>query len=183
MVIVLGVAQQAHAQGAAGYIAKQRAREVVNQSNVRQGVGAPGETAPPAAPATRPQPADPVAKLKANLTGITGGPAVSAEQKKQLATDIFACSRGSKKPALATVEKFAASLSTALAGKSLEASVVTRLAQDINLSLNSTNLSADRMTQVGDDVQAILQTGGLTRGAAVGVTGELKAIVAELQAK
>lgn len=184
MVLALGAAQQAHAQGAAGAIAKQRAREAVNQNNVRQGVGAPGAPAtPPAAQPARPLPADPVAKLKAGLTAITGSSAVSAEQKKQLATDMLACARGSKRPSLATVEKFANSLSTALAGKSLEASVTARLAQDINLALNSASLPEKRTAEIGDDVQAILQTGGLTRGAAVNVTGELKAIVAELQAK
>ena len=184
MVLALGVAQQVQAQGAAGYIAKQRAREVVNQSNVRQGVGAPAAPAgqTPAQPA-RPLPADPVAKLKASLTAITGSSAVSAEQKKQLAADMLACARGSKKPTLATVEKFANSVSTALAGKSLDATVTSRLAQDINLALNSASLPEKRTTEIGDDVQAILQTGGLTRGAAVNTTAELKAIAAELQAK
>ena len=183
--IALSMVQQAQAQGAAGYIAKQRAKEVVNQSNVRQGVAAPGAPAapPPAAQPARPLPPDPVAKLKADITAITGSSAVSAEQKKQLATDLLACARGSKKPALATVDKFANSLSAALAGKSIEASVAARLAQDINLALNSASLSAQRGIELGDDVQAILQTAGLTRGAAVNVTGELKAVVAELQTK
>lgn len=183
VVLALGVAQHCHAQGAAGAIAKQRAKEVVNQNNVRQGVGAPATPAQPPAAAQpgRPSAPDPVAKLKANLAGISGSSSVSAEQKKQLATDMMACARGSKKPELATVEKFANSLSAALSGKSLEATVQSRLAQDINLALNSASLSAQRITEIGDDVQAILQTTGQTRGTAVNVVGELKAIVAELQ--
>jgi len=184
LAVVLGVAQHVHAQGAAGVIAKQRAREVVNQSNVRQGVGAPeAPTTPTAAQPARPQAADPLSKLKADLATITGSSAVSAELKKQLATNMLACSRGSKKPTRAAVEKFAESVSAALAGKSLEASVTSRLAQDLNLALNSASLSAQRTTEISDDVQAILQTGGVARASAVTVTGELKAIVTELQAK
>lgn len=183
--IVLGVAPQIHAQGAVGAIAKQRAHEVVNQNNVRQGIGSPAAaTAATATPqSTRPLPADPLSKLKADLQTISGGSAVSAELKKQLATNMLACARGSKKPSHTAVQKFADNISSALAGKSLEANVVARLAQDINLALNGASLSDERMTQITDDVQAILQTGGVTRGLAVNMAGELKAIVAEMQAK
>lgn len=181
--IALATAQQVQAQGAAGAIAKQRAKDVVNQNNVRQGVGAPAAPAqPPAAQPGRPLPPDPVAKLKADIAAITGNSAVPVELKKQFTTNLMACARGSRKPTLATVEKFAGSLSAALAGKGIEPSVQTRLVQDINLALNSASLSAQRTAEVGDDVQAILQTAGLTRGAAVNITGELKAIAAELQA-
>ena len=94
---------------------------------------------------------------------------------------MLAAARGSKKPTRAIVEKFGNSLSDALAGKSIEASVQTRLVQDINLALNSASLTPQRMTEVGDDLQAILQTAGVSRGPAVTLTGELKAIAAELQ--
>lgn len=180
--IAIAFATSLHGQGAAGAIAKQRAREAVNQNNVRQGVGAPATpTQPPAGQPGRTLPADPVSKLKADLASISGSSSISAEQKKQFTANMMACARGSKKPTLATVEKFASSLSAALSGKSLEASVQSRLAQDINLALNSASLSAQRTTEIGDDVQAILQTAGQTRGAAVNIVGELKAIVAELQ--
>lgn len=163
-------------------VAKQRAKETVNQNNVRQGIGAPAApTQPPAAQPGRQLPADPVSKLKATLTAVSGSTSVSAEQKKQLTTEMLACARGSKKPSLAAVEKFANSLSAALAGQSLEASVVSRLAQDINLAFNSASLSAQRGTEISDDVQAILQTAGQARGSAMNIAGELKAIVAELQ--
>lgn len=183
--IALGVANQVYAQGAAGVIAKQRAHEVVNQSNVRQGIGAPAApaTTPTAAQPGRTLPAEPISKLKADLAAIVGTSSVSADLKKQLTTNMLACARGSKKPSMAAVEKFSNSLSAALAGKSLEASVTSRLAQDINLALNSASLSAQRTTEISDDVQAILQTGGATRGVAVNVSGELKAVVAELQTK
>ncbi|MEY4387764.1 MAG: hypothetical protein RLY20_3047 [Verrucomicrobiota bacterium] len=183
MVIAFGfVAQQAHAQGAAGAIAKQRAKEVVNQNNVRQGIGAPAAPSqPPTAQPGQPQRPDPVAKIKADIAAISGNSAVSVEQKKQLTTDILACARGSKKPALATVEKFSAGLAEAIAGKSVESGAQSRLAADINLAVNSASLPAQRTTEVGDDVQAILQNAGLTRGAAVNVTSHLKAVMTELQ--
>jgi len=185
MAIALGVTQQVHAQGAAGAIAVRKAHEVVNQSNVRQGIGAPAgsATTPTAAQPGRTLPADPVSKLKADLATVAGTSAVSADLKKQLATNMLACARGSKKPSMAAVEKFANSLTGALAGKSLEPSVTARLATDINLAMNSASLPAQRTTEVSDDVQAILQTAGLARGMAVNVTGDLKAVVTELQAK
>lgn len=181
--VILGIAPQIHAQGVA-VMAKQHARELSNQNNVRQGIAAPTAPATAATPqATRTLPTDPISKLKADLATISGGTAASAELKKQLATNMLACARGSKKPSAAAVQKFADSISNGLAGKSLEPSVVTRLAQDINLALNSGSLPDDRTTKIADDVQAILQTGGVARGQAVNTTGELKAIMAELQAK
>lgn len=173
----------ASVQAGSENLVKQRAKEVVNQSNVRQGVGAPAAPAPqnPQAQPGRPLPADPVARLKADIASIVEKPSVSAELKKQFATNMLAAARGSKKPTRAVVEKFGNSLCDAIVGKSIEASVQTRLVQDINLALNSASLTADRIVQVGDDLQAILQTAGVARGQAVSITGELKAIVAELQ--
>ena len=171
------------AQAGPEIIVKQRAKEVVNQNNVRQGVGAPGAPAPqnPQAQAVRPLPPDPVAKLKADIAVIVSKPSVSAELKKQFTTNLLAAARGSKKPTRAVVEKFGNSLCDALAGKAIETPVQTRLAQDINLALNSASLTPQRMTEVGDDLQAILQTAGVARGPAISITGEMKAISAELQ--
>jgi len=172
-------AQHAHAQGAAGAIAKQRAKEVVNQNNVRQGVNAPSGS--PAVTPVQPQKADPVAKLKAEIATITGRSSVSADQKKQLAATILACARGSKKPTSSAVEKFSSGLADAIVGKSIEPGVQSRLASDINLAVNSASLSAQRTTQISDDVQAILQTAGLTRSVAVSVTGNISSMMAELK--
>ena len=103
-------------QGAAGVIAKQRAKDVVNQNNVRQGVNAPaGNPAQSPAQSGQSPKADPVSKLRACIASMTGASAVSAEQKKQLTADVFACARGSKKPAMATVEKFSNALADAIA--------------------------------------------------------------------
>lgn len=178
VVAVALTAVSAHADPAT--IAKQRAKEVVRENNVRQGIGAPAAaTAHPAVPP--PQRADPVGKLKADLAAMAGNASVSAELKAQLPHDLLACARGSRKPSTAAVEKFANSLSAALSGKGLTASVQSRLANDINLTFNSASLSAQRTSEVGDDVQAILQTAGLSRAAAVDVVADLKAIAAELQ--
>ena len=171
------------AQAGPETIAKQRAKEVVNQSNVRQGVGAPAAP-PPQTPAAQPghaQPADPVAKLKADVAAIVEKPSVSADFKKQFTTELLADARGSKKPARATVEKFGNSLCDALVGKSIETSVQTRLVQNIHTALNSASLTPQSTTKVGDDVQAILQTAGVTRALSVSIAGELKAIATELQ--
>ena len=163
-------------------IAKQRAKETVRQNNVRQGVGAPAAPATVSPGAAVKPAADPVAKLRTDIAAIAKAPSVAPELKKEFTTDLMACARGSRKPTLATVEKFAHSLSAALAGKGIESTVQARLAQDINLMMNSASLSATRTGEVGDDVQAILQTSGLNRGTAVNIAEELKAIAAELQA-
>ena len=82
---ILAVAMLAAIAAQAGpeTIVKQRAKEVVNQNNVRQGVGAPATPAPQNPPAQpgRPLPPDPVAKLKADIAEIVGKSAVSAELK------------------------------------------------------------------------------------------------------
>ncbi len=183
LAVALFVVATISVQAGPEIIIKQRAKEVVNQNNVRQGVGAPGTPAPqnPQAQAVRPLPPDPVAKLKADIAAIVSKPSVSAELKKQFTTNLLAAARGSTKPTRAVVEKFGNSLCDALVGKSIETPVQTRLVQDINLALNSASLTAKRMTEVSDDLQAILQTAGVARGPAVSIAGELKAISTELQ--
>ena len=168
-------------------MAKQRAKEAANKNNASQGVGSSassaGSTAPQqAAQPSRPLPPDPVAKLKADIAGIAGNSSITADQKKQLIADMLACARGSQKPMRATVEKFANSVASALAGKGMEPSAQSRLVQNINLALNSASLSEQRTTEVADDVLAILQTAGVNRATAVSAVGDLKAIAVELQA-
>ena len=185
IITTLVVVSALTALGDASSIAKQRAKEAASQNNVRQGVGAPPSASQrPAAqqPPGQPQKSDPLARLKADIAGIVANPSASDETKKQLATDMLACARGSNKPGEAAVQKFAASLSAALAGKSIEPSVQARLVQNINLVLNSAGLSEQRTSEVGDDVQAILQTAGVARAMAVNITRDLKAIAEELQA-
>jgi hypothetical protein len=181
--LAVGVALAAQADPAT--IAKQRAKELNNQNNVRQGIGAPASPVAPAKPAptrpAQPQPPDPVAKLKADIAAITGKPSVPAELKQQFTADLHAAARGSRKPSNAAVEKLSASLASALAGQPLESSAQSRLAQDINLALNSASLSPQRAGEIADDVQAILQTGGIARGTAAKVADDLKAIAAELR--
>lgn len=165
-------------------IAKQRAKELNNQNNVRQGVGAPAPAPQRTAPATaaQPQPANPVAQLKADVAAIVAKSPAAPELKQRFAHDMLAAARGSHKPGLATLQKFSESLSGILAGKNLDTAEQSRLVQNLNLALNSASLSAQRSDEVASDTQAILQVGGATRGSAVAVTADFKAIMAELQA-
>ena len=182
LALVVVAASAAHGQGAVGAIAKQRAKEAVRESNVRQGIGAPAPQIPPVGQSGRALPANPVAKVKADLRTIVDSAALADETRKQFAADVLACARGSHKPAAVSVEKFANGVSTALAGKGIQPSVQSRLADDINLMVNSASLSAQRTAEVADDVQAILQTAGLNCAQAVSLSAELKAVAAELQA-
>jgi hypothetical protein len=165
-------------------IAKQRAKELNNQNNVRQGVGAPAPAPQRTAPATaaQPLPANPVAQLKADVAAIMAKAPAAPELKQRFARDMLAAARGSHKPELATLQKFSESLAGILAGKSLDAAEQSRLVQNLNLALNSASLSAQRSDEVASDTQAILQVGGASRGTALAVTADFKAIMAELQA-
>ena len=77
-------------------IVKQRALELRDQNNVRQGVAQPNQPAQPAQPATAPATgAAPtpiqlsIGKLRADLAGIKANAPVTAEQKQQLTKDLI----------------------------------------------------------------------------------------------
>src|SRR6185503_5924339 len=83
-------------------IIKQRAKELSNQNNVRQGVAPPAQ--PPGAPAATPvtQAQNPaLTKLQTDLAAIQAGSIPTAEQKQKIATDIIAASQGTKPSAAA----------------------------------------------------------------------------------
>ncbi len=175
----------------ADMIIKQRAKELSNQNNVRQGVPPPATTppakAPPAKTATPSTPASPqqqsIARLKADIAALGGSSAAGSEQKLQFVRDLLAAARGTVKPSQATVTRFANSLGAALADKTVTAESQTRLAQNIEAVLNGANLPVSQTQAIADDVQAILQTSAVPRATAVGVAADLKAVAAEVQKK
>ena len=186
-IVVVSVGTAA-AQGAAGVIVKQRAKELVNQNNVRQGVPTP---APPAKPAatqapghTAPTPAtlkqQNIARLQADIAAIAGKGSVSAELKQRFAKDLLAGAQGMSKPSGAAVAKFADGLSATLAGKAVESAEQARLAQDLNAICDCGSIGAARVEAILSDVQAILQVSGVKRSEALGVVADLRAIAAEV---
>ena len=126
--------EQGFGQCAQADMVKRRAKETVNQNNVRQGVPppqAPPRPAPPVQPgATAPvvTQAHSIAKLTSDLAGFKTSTTATAEQKQQFTIDLAQSARG-RKPSLGTVKTFVDSLTTALTGATLTPEHQGRLAQ------------------------------------------------------
>jgi hypothetical protein len=191
--IVLGLglfAPAAFGQGAQAVQVKNRAKEVVNQNNVRQGVPPPSQNTPPAAAPAGPAPsttASPavlksqnIAKIKSDLAGFKTGSSATAEQKQQFIKDLAVSAR-STKPSLPTVTKFVEALTAALSEAVLASDQLGRLAQNIEAALNSKPLPASQFDAIIADVQAILQVGGVKRSAAASLAADLKKVGAEVR--
>jgi len=190
LIFVFAFFSPAYGQGAQGAQIKQRAKELVNQNNVRQGVPPPAPPAPrPAAPATpgtsaAPNPtvlqAQNISKIKADLAALKPGSPVTPDQKQQFIKDLAIAARTTK-PSLPTVTRFVDTLAAALGENLLGEPEQERLAQNLNSVFNSKALPASQFDAIIADVQAILQVGGLKRPAAASIAANLKAVGAEVR--
>jgi hypothetical protein len=171
------------------HIIKQRAKELVDQNNVRQGATPPAPTKPAPAVAT-PQPAYAtaemvqqyhVAKLQADLKAIQPGAEVTAAQKQQLVQDLTLASRGAVKPSPDALRKLADRLLVPLKKIQLPAADQLRLAQDLEALLNCASAPPAQVQSTITDAQAILQRNGADREAAVAVAKDLKTVAAAIQ--
>ncbi|PWU21216.1 MAG: hypothetical protein C5B50_02195 [Verrucomicrobia bacterium] len=164
------------------YIIKQRARELSNQNNVRQGAAAPVEPTP-ATPATKPaatpQPNPALGRLKSDLAAIQAGSQVTAQQKQKITADIIALASGTAKPSQASAAKLAESLCAAYSEKPLSDS--SRLLRDLEAVLNPTKYPQAKWDAIFADVQAIFQENGAARKNAVKVADDVRAIGAEVK--
>jgi hypothetical protein len=176
--------------GQADVIIKQRAKELSNQNNVRQGVPppTPAKPAPATTPAAKPAASSPVtaqqqsiAKLKTDIAAIAAKSQAAPEQKLQFVRDLMAAVRGVTKPSQTSVTKFANGLTAALADKTLSPADQSRLAQDIEAILNSTKLPQSQADAIVADVQASLQNSDVKRTVAVSVADDLKAVATEVR--
>ena len=163
-------------------IIRQRAKELSNQNNVRQGVPPPAQP-PPQASQTAPPPValTPMAKLQIDVAGIKLNSPATPAQKQQLAHDLMVLAQGPKKPSSGAVNKLAEDMSAALSQKALSEGTRSRLVQDLNGALNPGNLQPTQMQDIVSDVQAVFQTAGVSRKDAVAIGDDVKAIVGELQ--
>jgi hypothetical protein len=163
-------------------IIKQRAKELRDQNNVRQGVPPPAPAPQPAKPnAAQPTALTPMAKLQADLAAIKPNSQVTAEQKQQLNRDLLALALGPKKPSPGATSKLAGDMAAALAQKALSEGTRSRLLQDLNGVFNPANIPASQMQDIVSDVQAVFQASGVARKDAVTIADDVKAIAAELQ--
>jgi len=172
-------------------IVKQRALELRNQNNVRQGVTSPSQPASPAQPAqsapTSGASASPtpiqqcIARLRADLTAIKANVPATAEQKQQIAKDLIAVAQGASKPSQSTAADLATGLAAAFAEKPLADKDCSRLLSDLAAVLNPAKIQASQMQAIYADIQAIFQANGMARKDAVKLTDQVKAVGAETQ--
>jgi len=172
----LGLAQSHQAD-----LVKQRAKEVVNQNNVRQGVPSPAAAPAPAAPTMQPAVSRAVSQtqtlsnLTKDLEQFKAGKPVDAADKARFETHVIQAARTRKADPAAT-KQFVDSLTSALGTATLTTEQQARLAQNIDAVLNARTLSTSQFDQVIEDTKAILMVGSVKRTAAVAAANDLKVI-------
>ncbi len=158
-------------------IIKQRAKELVNENNVRQGVAPPTQapSAPNSAPTPPPQSPN-LARLQADLAGLKADVPATAEQKQKLAQDLLAAAETGTKPSAEAANAMAEALASAFTQKPLSADNRKRLVTEIDAVLNPSKYPQAKMDGIFADVQAIFQANGLSRSDSVKVSNALKTL-------
>jgi hypothetical protein len=185
--LVLLLSCSAHAAPGSDMIIKQRAKEIRDQNNVRQGVTSPSQPAQPAPPATAPTTSPTItavqqakARLRADLSAIQANSHVTPEQKQQIAKDLIALAQANK-PSAQTAAVLAEDLSAAFAQKPLSDKDHDRLLSDLSAVLNPGNIQKAQMDAIFADIQAIFQVNGQTRKDAVKITDDARTVGGEVK--
>jgi hypothetical protein len=168
--------------GGAETIIRERAKELRNQNNVRQGVPPPiqpGQT-PSAPSATPPAQSPALQKLRSDLAAIRQNSQVTPAQKQTIARDFAAVAQGAR-PTDATSARFAEEVSAALSEKPLSAAGLSRFIQEIDAILNPAKYPQAKPEGIFADVQAIFQENGLKRNRAVTISEAVKAAAGEVK--
>jgi hypothetical protein len=161
-------------------IIKQRAKELRDQNNVRQGVAPPTQ-----APLTSTAPAPPtlspsLVRFQADLGTLTTGVSVTPDQKQKMVQQLVAAPQGAK-PSPKSLAKLTDDLTAAFAEKPLSATSRARLVQELDAVLNPSKYPQAKLDGIFTDIQAIFQDNGLNRNKAVIIAEDVKAISAEIQ--
>jgi len=162
-------------------IAIQRAREVVNQNNVRQGVAPPTQPSSPSSSITpAPTPAA-ISRLQADLATLKTGADVTAAQKQKLAQDLVAAAETGSKPSEAAAKNLADGLSAAFGEKPLAPDKRARLVQELDAVLNPSRYPKAKLDGIIGDIQAIFQDNGLARKDAAAIADNVKTVAGEVR--
>ena len=187
-ILALGLAaQHAAGQGAQGARITQRAREVVNQNNVRQGVGQPSRpaSAPTASQRSTSAPVQTqqqsINAIRAEIVSFLGNEQSSEAKVQKFSAVLLRAARGAKKPSTAAINKLAESIATNLSGQTLGSSEQTRLAEDLEAVLNASKMSQLQADAYVSDVQAVLEVAGVKRSMAVSAADDVKTILTDLR--
>jgi len=162
---------------------KQRAKEIRDQNNVRQGVAPATQASPvPAAPSgtAAPNLSPSLVQFQTGLASIKADTQVDTAQRKQLSQELLAAAQGAR-PSVGSVNKLVADLAAAFAEKPLPASSRGRLMVELDAVLNPAKYTQAKPDGIFRDIQAIFQENGLARNKAVAIAEDVKAISAEVQ--
>jgi hypothetical protein len=166
-------------------IIRERAKELSNQNNVRQGVASSADTQPAQPAVANVAPAGPtlspsLLRFNTELASIHADTLVTSEQKQKLAQDLILSAQGPK-PSLVSASKLASDLSNAFAEKPLSSTSRARFVQELDAVLNPGKYPQAKLDGIIRDVQAIFQDNGLARMKAVAIADDVKTIAAEVQ--
>jgi hypothetical protein len=169
-------------------IIRERAKQLRDQNNARQGV-----TPPAPAPVTPAKPGTPAAvppqatvltaqqaslvRLQTDLASFKTNVTVTAEQQQRLANDLSAVAQGPNKPSAQATSRLAGNMAIALGQKPLTAAERSRLLQNLNALLNGATMPKDQMQDIVADIQKIFKAS--PQAAAIG--SDAKTIAAEIQ--
>ncbi len=166
-----------------GVIIRERAKELSNQNNVRQGVAPPTQSVQPTVAPN--SPASPtlsasLMRFNTDLAAIKGDGVTTTDQQQKLAQELVAAAQGSK-PSLKAASKLAVDVSDAFAEKPLSAPSRARFVQELDAVLNPGKYPQARLEGIIKDIQAIFQDNGLARVKAVAIANDVQALSAEIQ--
>jgi hypothetical protein len=165
-----------------GVIIRERAKELRDQNNVRQGVESPAQQTQPAANANAPAAptlSQGLLRFNTEINAIHADSTVAADQKQKLAQDLVAGAQGAR-PSLVTASKLAADVAAAFAEKPLPATSRGRLVQELDAVLNPAKYPQAKLEGILKDIQAIFQDNGLARMKAVAISDDVRAVAAEI---
>jgi hypothetical protein len=165
-------------------IVRERAKELSNQNNVRQGVApptqpqqpAPAPTTSPGTPApAAPQKSQAVLQFETDLGAIKSNDSITPAIKQKLATDILAIAEGTK-PAATAAAKLAEDLATAASVKPLDPKYRSRLGMELDAILNPAKYPKSNPAGIFSDIQATFQANGSDRKQAVAISEDVKGL-------
>jgi len=170
-------------------VIKQRAKDLSDQNNARQGV----QPAPPAAPAptpaaVRPAPVRPspqqmhIAKLKADIAHSHRAGAATDPFKQEFARDVLAATQSSGRPSTNTLAQLSDHLLNALGAKNVSTSADDAVVSKLVILLNSSSLSLKRTDELAAEVQTALEAAGVPPVDAARIGADLRSVAADVRA-
>jgi hypothetical protein len=171
------------------HLIKQRAKDVANQNNQRQGVPSPPPpSAPPAQPVTAPAPVRPAgpalstqaAAIRDALAAVLKAGDPTDDTTQALQQSLSAAASAKARPSETTLAKLARDLAKGLSGTDLSSAAQSQLALQLETLLKSPATAKDTETRT-TAIHDLLREVGVGRVDAMVVANDLKVVGLELQ--